>query len=336
MTARPVDLVSIAGGYWTGASAVVNVLMEHRGAVVLPGEFTLFSFGQFFQEVTTPLALGASLTPAARRTLWRYREFNADERFSLARRVARRSFAAARLYPASLSVQRTGAARKLGDAYVRSCEALLAAIAAGSAHAADLPALVSTVLREATVGAAEPGQAGRLVGVFDQLIAPPYLADATPMLPGLRVVMVDRDWRDQYLSMRPAYTRMSRANRRLGVRPWDEPATGPLPAFRDYFIWLRRRIEAEQRQAVALPPGRVLWTTFEHVVNHPEVAARDIFRFVGLREEEWRRGEHFHPDQSRRRVGKWRAPGLAGSDALREIDELTAVLGEPRPAGPDA
>ena len=47
--------LSVAGGYWTGSSAVVDILAEHENCNVVPGEFSVFSFGQFFKEVFDPL-----------------------------------------------------------------------------------------------------------------------------------------------------------------------------------------------------------------------------------------------------------------------------------------
>ena len=43
--------VSVSGGFWTGSGAVIDLLYEHPDCSIIPNEFTLFSHGQFFEEV---------------------------------------------------------------------------------------------------------------------------------------------------------------------------------------------------------------------------------------------------------------------------------------------
>ena len=200
---------------------------------------------------------------------------------------------------------------------------------AGTLEIATTRALVGEVLGSAALALRGEGLPAPKVGVCDQLVAPPYLTDATALVPRLRMIMVDRDWRDQYISMRPAYRRMSAVNRELGVRPWDEAAGGPLPDFRSFFLGLRRRIDAERERVLRMHGATVRWMRFEEIVREPVTAASEVFAFLGLDPERWSRGRHFHPERSRRRVGKWKVAEMRGSDVLREIDELTAILGEP-------
>lgn len=332
--AGEVPPLSVSGGYWTGASAIVDLLAEHPDAAVVPGEFTLFSFGQFFQEITTPLGSGRPALAGARRTLWRYRQFNVPEPFSLLRRAMRRSLAAVRQYPASLSVARTSAGTALGPRYAVACRDLLEMIerdmaSDGALDLARTRMLIGEVLGAAALGAHDAGLPAPKVGVFDQLVAPPYLTDATAVVPGLRTIMVDRDWRDQYLSMRPAFRRMSAVNRRLGVRPWDEAASGPPPGFRAYFVGLRQRIEAERMRVLRVHGSLVRWMRFEEIVREPVTAAGEVFSFLDLDPARWSSGRRFHPERSMRRVGKWKAAEWRGTDAKREIDELTEILGDP-------
>lgn len=323
-------ILSVAGGYWTGASAVVDLLAGHQDAVVLDGEFTLFSFGQYFAEVTTPLLNGERLSSAALRTIWRYREFNRPERHSLLRRIARRGLSTMRLHPPSLSVARTAMAERLGERYARACAVLDAMVTAGSRPDVDLRThlgpLVDDVLCSAVAGASLRATSRRSVGVFDQLVAPPYESDARAVLPGLRCIVVDRDWRDQYISMRPAFARMDAVNRNLGVRPWDESREDVGSSFRSEFLRLRARIDAERLRADA---SRTLWLTFEEVVVHPAESSRRIFEFVGLDPSRWNPVGRFAPDRSRRRIGKWRSAALRGTPIVAEIEALLPILGTP-------
>ncbi len=318
--------VAIAGGYWTGASAVVDLLAEHSDVAVLPGEFTLFSFGQFFQEVTSPLLRGQALGAEAERCLWRFTRFNSPDTFRPLRRVFRRALAPLGIYPPALSVAQTNMAALAGPEYATGCRDLLRAIRAG--RAADLSRLVSHVLAAAARGVHRSSSPWR-VHAFDQLVAPPYIDDALRMLPDLRLIMIDRDWRDQYISMRRPYLRMASVNQRLGVRPWDEPAEMAPRAVAEFFVRLRRRMVAERERLARDHGGRTLWLSFEALVGAPASSVPRILDFLNLDQSRWTPGVRFHPDVSLRRTGKWRWHRDRRSPVWSEILELMPLLGEP-------
>ena len=47
--------ISVSGCFWSGSGAIVDLLSEHPDCNIIPNEFTLFSYGQFFNEVIEAL-----------------------------------------------------------------------------------------------------------------------------------------------------------------------------------------------------------------------------------------------------------------------------------------
>ncbi len=95
----PPHPVSVAGGYWTRSSALVDLLAEHRHCSMVPGEFSLFSFGQLFQQVTHPLLEGEPVGAAFQGNLLRMSTFNQAERLPRVSGMERRLCRLLGLYP---------------------------------------------------------------------------------------------------------------------------------------------------------------------------------------------------------------------------------------------
>lgn len=313
--------VSVSGGYWTGASAVIDLLSEHPDCRVLPEEFTLFSFGQIFEELSTGrlMDMGARGTPPT--SLERLRQFNRPDVLSRARGVARRICTAFGVYPPFLHTRRLGMARRLGSEYASACEELVHFLENGSTEATRLGGLFTEVLKSATLGG-DAKASDAALGVFDQLVAPPFARSAAEHVPTMLFVNVDRGWQDQYISFRDPCQPMVRKNLRLGVSPWGEPAESFSWTPTEYFLWLRGRIEAAKAEGSHLPQ-KVLWVQFEDLVRHPEREASRIFAFLGLEVTRWRPGQRFDPAVSRQRIDK-----PLPERFRREVDVIASQLAD--------
>jgi len=326
--------VSVAGGYWTGSGSVVDLLAEHSQCKVFPGEFMLFSFGQFFKEVTYPLIAGHPLDQSFDSSIERLLEFNRSERFPALRAAARRLFAGMGVYPHFVFSRRAGMFARLGKDYAAACDNLTAKLrnARESNLRPTLPefrAAIQTVLDEAIKGAHPNREDEARIGVFDQLVGPPYIRFAVDALPRMRYINVDRDWRDQYISLRNIYKRMTQANRCMAVRPWDETPEEYDAAPMRYFVGLRRRIDRVKAQQLAEGRKDVLWLRFEDVVLDRDNIANKVFKFLGIDRSNWTPGMCFHPEVSSKRIGKWRVGEWQQSPLKHEIRLLTKELGEP-------
>ena len=324
--------VSVAGGYWTGSSTIVDLLAEHPECAIVPEEFTLFTFGQFFQELYAPIASGERLGATYDANLLRLSEFNRTDMYPI-RAIFRRLFMKMNVYPKMFFSRRADMGKRLGAGYRRSCsqlESMLLTIRRDgeNCNLEALHELMLEVLSEAAKGAVSPGvRAPVKYGVFDQLVAPPYIKYAEQALPTLRYINIDRDWRDQYVSMREPFRKMMARNRHMGVRPWDENLevvdNEPIP----FFLRLRNKIEKVKAEQAVLAGDNMLWLWYEDVVLDRDSVARQVFDFLDLDQELWTPDQHLHPNISRKRIGKWKK-GIWQKEPLKsEIAFLSEKLG---------
>ncbi|NVJ98889.1 MAG: sulfotransferase [Alphaproteobacteria bacterium] len=325
----------ISGAYWTGASAVVDLLTEHTDCAVVPGEFSLFSFGQFFQEVFTPLANGDFPEKALVAHRSRMCDFDRSDLYPF-RAVGRRIGRKLGWYPELFFGQRTGAGKTLGPDYRASRKVLdlmLADISAAPDQfcEADLSASVKTVLDQAGRSvAASSGRPAPRYAVFDQLVAPPYFEDARRALPTMKYIVVDRDWRDQYISMRPLIKSMMERNRALGVRPWDEDDEPIQDDVVEVFLKFRKKVANHLAARQEDSSYNILQVQYEELVMDNETTTKRIFDFLDLSLLDWCPLTVFFSERSKLRIGKWKRHPWCDSDLERDIDRLKEQLSLPR------
>lgn len=328
--------VSVSGGYWTGSSAVVDLLSEHAQCRVVPDEFTLFSFGQFFQEVYCPLISGQFNKEILNQNLFRLIEFNRSDIYPV-RSIIRRLLRYAGFYPRMFFSRRNSMNKRLGGEYQDACNELISILKKVQTtdefpDASVLQGVINRILDKAVEGAS--GNAGECsedikIGVFDQIIAPPYSEFARSALPDLKCINVDRDWRDQYISMRNVYWRMMMVNKCLGVRPWHEDLDEVDRMPTRYFVRLRENIEKIKAAQIEERRKDILWIHFEDVVLDRETAAIKIFEFLDVDPASWAPGNMFHPEISKKRIGKWKYDKWKEHPLKDEIEFLTGKLGLP-------
>jgi hypothetical protein len=329
-----VSPISVAGGYWTGSSAIIDLLAEHERCTAVPAEFTLFSFGQFFSEVFEPLLQGSTDYGLFDLNVRRMRDFNRSDVRPL-RPIIRRLLTYIRHYPISFFNPRSDMFKKLGPDYEKCCKALLKQLVSikddpSSANIAELKYRLSSVLLKAALGATEhTKQSSIKYGVFDQLVAPPFIRPAQLAIPELKHINVDRDWRDQYVSMRGRYLHMMARNKKLGLRPFDENLgiVDRLPI--DFMSRLRKRIDETRRFQALNPQKNVLWLDYEDIVLNSEKTAKKVFDFLDLDPGQWKSNQFFFPEKSKNRIGKWNRGDWLRQPLKGEIDELAERLGVP-------
>ena len=73
------NIVSVSGMYWSGSSAVIDILSEHPSCNVCPEEFSFFSFGQFFEDIYRPISQETLVTQDQYMSLIRSLKFNESE-----------------------------------------------------------------------------------------------------------------------------------------------------------------------------------------------------------------------------------------------------------------
>ncbi|NOQ76561.1 MAG: hypothetical protein GQ475_01965 [Methylococcaceae bacterium] len=301
---------------------------------MVPYEFSSFTFGQFFKELYQPMVHGEINIELAKKNLERFDLFNLSDLYPF-RALFRRIFRQLNVYPALFFHRRSGIGKVLGGDYEQACETLSKLIANHLKSDTTIDQLeFNTALRNVLEQAVQSvtkdessfNNEETIIGVFDQIIAPPYEQYCREALPDLRCINVDRDWRDQYISIRSAYKSMLRVNESLDIRPWDEDnsALKKLDPI-SYFVELRTSIDKIKRQQRYAE--NVLWVDFEKLVNNPKETANTIFKFLGISNDKWSPNTHFHPKVSSRRTQKWINPKWQSKELDQELKIVARRLG---------
>ena len=108
--------VSVSGCYWTGSSAIIDLLEEHNSCIVFPEEFSAFSYGQFFEEALQLSDLENYNKRNLQKNITRFVKFNESEApiiFSVIRRFCN----LLNIHPESLFHIKMGMNKKLGKNY---------------------------------------------------------------------------------------------------------------------------------------------------------------------------------------------------------------------------
>lgn len=196
-----VKSVSVSGCYWSGSSVIIDILAEHSSCVVVPEEFSAYSYGQFFEEVIYPLTQGQYNKQKLENNLNRFLIFNKSEPpilFSIVRRLCH----LLRYYPEGLFQRRMGLSKILGKQYQDCCQTFASYLREleknpSKVSSRYLCSIINQILVEASKGALlNVGRSmpdDKLLGIFDQLMAAPYAESTLPFLPDTKFVNVDRD-----------------------------------------------------------------------------------------------------------------------------------------------
>lgn len=317
--------VSIAGGYWTGSSAVMDLLSEHSSCATFSQEFTAFSNGQMFSDLQNFLSAGASAGSAVSGAIWRFKKFNSREA-PIVNSVIRRLCAGLGVFPPQLFVPRIGMGHQLGIQYREACREFVNYVQRGLEEEILEHEKLSSGIQHILLAAAHAvgrheGRA-QIVTAFDQLVAPAYAAGALDFIPNLKMIVVDRDWRDQFVEVRNQIPRMVRVKAALSVKAWDEELGLEDADPMTFFIRIRNKIDATKREVALRYPSQILWVRFEDLVRDTSTTAQTVFDFLELPVGGWKnRNTHFLPSQSIRSIGKWKT-----SPYLDEISHLSRIL----------
>lgn len=320
-------MVSVAGGYWTGSGAVVDMLSEHLQCNVVKGEFALFSYGQFIDEIIYPIVTRETVDHIRyKENIFRFKEFNKSEFLYPARPLLRRILSTLSVNHARLCSIRSGMGGRIGVEYINACDEFIAAIdSINSSASEEAIELIKTTFHHILMLVIEHENKVEtsccVAGVFDQFIGPAYAATALDIFPELRMIYVDRDWRDQYVEVRNIINKMVKKNSAVGVRPAGEDYHDYNLSSMKYFISLRKRISEYKKFHKSKYNNQILWVDFEDVVLKSDESARKIFDFLNLDYNLWTPETSFFPAKSKVNIGKWRDCSWGS-----ELDQIKSLL----------
>jgi len=304
------ERIAISGFFYSGSGAAKDHLRGYRDVVPWPpvGELRVVKFPGGFADLGRRLAAAGELTAADL----------VDHYLHI---VGRKITGAAPDVYDKWEVVNANSRRLLRDpdraaGYLAACMggflALLEQIEAGPLSPAAFTAHARRTLQQALDAAATDNRAGWLL--IDQVVTGWHL-DQAAYLPPASFVLVHRDPRDRFAEVR---TVLDQPGRRSTNR---DPATFARTA-------RRHLAEAEQRIGWLEELGhRVLRVAFEDLVLEPERTIAAIDGHLGLTGAQLAE-RRFHPERSRRNVGKHVA--LVPPDELAVIEREAADLLDPR------
>ena len=308
------QIVSVSGCYWTGSSAVMDLLSEHKACYLPPSEFALFSYGQFFNEITDPIFLKRKIEKNhLTDNIFRFIEFNkSDSRFPT-RRLFRFLFRFFNIYPKNLNAVREGYNDLFGKAYEKKCidfiDIINKAYQKDSLINDEFLIEVKNIL-DSLMFMYLNNQTKANTVVLDQFISPAYTSSSLNILPKTKMIFIDRDWRDQYVEVKNLFPIMMKRNSELKVKPMGEKDSDYNISSIDFFINLRKRVENYKSLHQANHKDKILWIKFEDLVLDTDIHAAKIFKFLNLDKSDWKPNQSFFPEKSKMNIGKWKFSGF--------------------------
>ena len=304
--------VSVSGCYWSGSTAVIDLLEEHEKCNIIKGdrnstEFILYSYGQFFDEIYKNIVNKNFDEKTKNENLLRFKSFNKNEFFFI-RKVIRKCFFSISKYPPFLFNRRMGMYKKFGKNYQIACEDVINKVENAFLNKEINIQELNDAIQKTLYFAAEEFIPENLkletsISVFDQLIAPTYTKYALKVLPNLKFIFVDRNWKDQYVELRKHFFQMVAINNSIGLRPFDEELNDYSGDFFNFFIKLRKKISVIKAAQINIE--NIFWLNFEDLIFRRDNTSSEIFDFLGLTKNGWNKGVCFDPNASSKNVDIW-------------------------------
>ena len=315
------SIVSVSGTYWSGSSVLVDIFSEHPSSRIVPDEFSIFSYGQLFYELNN--AFSGSLNSIVLNSLYQSLICFGKSEPYLIFKCARFICHSLNVYPPFLFRRHTGMYSLLGDEFKSSTRDLSSCLRSCIfSHEIPSPALISDLVTRIIASVDRTYNTERSSHlVFDQFVSPFYLQDTLQFLPSIKVVCVDRDFKDQYASFRRVIDRMLRVNSRLFTSPSLDsyPNTFNSSSFIDYFVDLRRRVDTLKFYQHTNLSSNILWVDFEDLMTNTSSTVKSIFDFVEIDFDLWKPFTKFKPNN--RKLGQWKK-----SRYISEIEEISHLL----------
>lgn len=312
-----VSMVNVSGAYWTGSSAYIDLLREVRSSTIVDTEYKLFGFGELF-EYLERLEKTHSTTKGLVGPLETFNEFNKSDFYPI-RGALRRIFRQFGFYPYALFSNRSSLANEYGKLYTDACMNLYLELQQGKPCNKDkMREMINEIFH------AIPLAADSEYIVFDQMVSPVYHQSALQYIENTKYIYVDRDWRDQYISMRHVYHGMLSVNNAVGIRPWGEEYQALLSMSPvNYFIQLRRSIDKIKRDQSGSTD--ILWVNFEDLIYDKKNTVSRVFDFLSISMEDWNEYGSFQENSSKLRTRKWEC--IENDHIHSEIQKIRSELG---------
>ncbi|WP_018127118.1 hypothetical protein [Balneola vulgaris] len=319
------EIISVSGGFWTGSGALIDLIKESDDCIIVPTEFTLFTHGQFFDTLDKVLESGNLEQHRSRleNDIYRFTKFNKSE-VPKVYSTLRYGLDKLNLYPKSLVVRRAGFGKRFGKAYSQSCEKLSVYLEDVLSNKKSISeSKIREILEEifntiAEYYTSKNGKDGFKL-VFDQMIAPAYINSFNRFMPRAKVLVVDRNWKDQYIEIRNELKRMVNTKIALDVEANGLELESKHLKASEFIIGIRELLLAQKIQLSKM--SYVHWLSFEELIGNYEDEVKRVKKFLGIDISNEKRQSRFKPHISKKNIGKWKE-----SPFRDEIEKLEPIL----------
>lgn len=310
-----IKFVSVSGCYWSGSSALLDLVKNQRQFFIPPEEFSLFSYGQFFKEVIEPIL--ENKKPNQKHmieNIFRFEEFNKNDTPYLIpiRGILRRVFRLAGLYPRNINSIRASYSKIMSDSYSRECLKLIEIINTLNIHKKDIDKNLVDEIKEilflllSNVVSNSHFEEKPSVILFDQFVSPSYAESAIKVFPEIKMIFIDRDWRDQFIEIKNLLPVMMKKNSKLNVNPMSELKEDYALSEIDFFIKLRKKIAKYKSLHKKEYTNEILWLDFEDLVFNTKDSLFQVYDFLNLQNSSINTEKFFSLEGSKKNIGKWK------------------------------
>lgn len=305
---RKSDIISISGGYWSGSSALILLLSDNDDFEIVDQEFSLFSYGQFFNDLENgnEEEIDSSIV--------RFEYFNKTPSKILgpALRFFLRKINF--YYPKNLFYHKLGMVQQCGPLYKNACNLFISKVKSKTSK----DSLSDNIFNILSSASSQNNK--HLTIYFDQLISITYFESSLKYIPNLKLIFVDRDWKDQYVELRPFLFKMYSANKLTGLQPLSEDYTIPFN-FQNFFKDLRTKTNSLKKKLSKNYPKNFKILYLEDIIKMPQESYDNTCDFLNFKSKKISLNMKNKLHKSTKNIGKWK-----NSKYINEINSIENLI----------
>ena len=301
-------IVNVSGGYWTGSSAFVALLEEYDNISVCPVEYSAFGYGELFANL-----LGEEKVRIANSKKM-FEEFNRTNKNRFLGSAIRLICRKLMIFPKVLFYPKAGGKDLFGLNYRGFCESSYKGLFAQDriTQKESLKKFIEVLTEDSSMKNKENG-----ILIMDQMISPSYIKHFNVFNNDMKHVVINRNWKDQYVEIREKLPAIVGKNIAIDVNPLNEGLT-KVDNSVQMFAHIRKRFESDLNEISKL--DNVLVLNFEDVVKDKVSSKNKLFDFLNISEGNWDEYSVFDERISIKNIDKWKSFNV--QDEIDVIEEI--------------
>ena len=301
-------IINVSGGYWTGSSALLALLEEFDNISVCPVEYSAFGYGELFRNLLEEEKIKISNSKKI------FEEFNSKENFRFLGSVVRFIFRKLMIFPKVLFYPKLGGKDLFGPNYREFCVSSYRGLFEQDrvTQKKSLNKFIEVLTEDSSIKTKENG-----ILILDQMISPAYIKYFNEFNKDIKHLVINRNWKDQYVEIRKKLPAIVGKNIAIDVNPLNE-GLSKVGSIIKMFAHIRKRFENDLSDISRL--DNVLILDFEEVVKDKVSSKNKIFEFLNISEGNWHEYSVFDERVSVMNIDKWKSYNVQDEiDAIEEI-----------------